>query len=285
MSVLEATAPGKIILSGEYAVVFGHRALAVPSAQTIHAQWAPDLQSDFSLSWSHAEPIHSEWQTYVSRIAELANHGNKPHGALTIRNTIPLGKGMGSSTALVIAITRAIADADEAESLSRHAEDIVNPGHSGIDFSVIWNNTSTLFRRGELPVSCSMNTQWLRRAMLIDTGMPNEPTKELVAWVKERAATLETPLATIGTCTERLLLKEDPVTVMRDHHRAQVQLGVVTKETEALIATIETSGGAAKVIGAGGRTGGSGMVLAIGCTPDALTQIASRHGMKALPSD
>jgi mevalonate kinase len=42
-----------------------------------------------------------------------------------------------------------------------------------------------------------------------------------------------------------------------------VKLGVVPETVQKLIENIEKTGGVAKVIGAGGRTGGAGIVLAL----------------------
>jgi len=50
---------------------------------------------------------------------------------------------------------------------------------------------------------------------------------------------------------------------MREHHRAQVALGVVPESVQKLVEKIESSGGSAKIIGAGGRTGGGGMLLVL----------------------
>ena len=70
-------------------------------------------------------------------------------------------------------------------------------------------------------------------------------------------------IQSIGDCTERLLKGESLHAVMRDHHRAQTVLGIVPDSAQKIIAQIESEGGSAKVIGAGGRTGGGGMVLCL----------------------
>lgn len=278
MPVSQGTARGKVILSGEYAVLFGHRGVAVPSKQKLEAYWQGEGEG-FRVTWN--EEIHPAWQTYAEDVARLLGNGTLPDGTLRLENELPLGKGMGSSTALVVAMTRALAG-DNTLSLAQTIEDAVNPGHSGIDFAVIWNDTPVVFAKDKVPSLLEESPQYLQSTLLIDTGMPDQSTRELVAWVKDRSAEVQEPLETIGRCTEKLLSGKTLQDIFPEHHAAQVRLGVVTEAAQALIADIETSGGCAKVIGAGGRSGGSGMVLAIGCAAETLTRLASQHGMKTL---
>ncbi len=272
-----ASAPGKIILSGEYAVVFGYPGIAMPAPIGIQAIFEPSQQKNMELDWEDAP---QEWQTYLEEIVRRCEEsGMKGGGKLSIVNRLPLGKGMGSSTALVIAVVRALLGPDcRAQALA--VEDAVNPGHSGLDFAVIWEGSPVLFRKGETVQPISLPASLLEGALLIDTGTPNETTMELVAWVKGREQELLPHLKTIGECTEHLQrlgsqnmssraasrdeVRQTLPNILRDHHRAQVALGVVPEGVRKFIAEIERTGGAGKVLGAGARSGGGGMVLAIG---------------------
>ncbi len=258
-----AFAPGKIILSGEYAVVFGYPGLAIPSSIGLKAEYQEDVLST-GLSVDLPK-LDDRWKIYISHIvAECAMHKKDAiRGRLTLEGKLPLGKGMGSSTAAVIAITKTLLGDDSLE-VARKIEDTVNPGNSGLDFAVIWNNQPLRFMKGEKPQAVEYTHELLENALLIDTGMPGETTAELVNWIKERKDEVEDSLKKIGECTDRLLSGESPLAVFPDHHRAQVALGVVPQNVQDLIVQIEKKGGAAKVIGAGGRTGGGGMVLAVG---------------------
>ncbi len=133
-----------------------------------------------------------------------------------------------------------------------------------MDFTVIWLKRAIVFQKGERPRKLRSPIR-LPHAVLIDTGTPNESTPELVTWVNSRRGDpgIAYALRTIADCTERLIKGDSPFSVFPAHHRAQVDLGVVIPQVDKMITAIEESGGAAKVIGAGGRTGGSGMVLAI----------------------
>lgn len=255
----KASACGKIILSGEYAVVFGKRGIAMPSKESLTVTWEEDASfPETKVIW---DGVKKEWIDYARQILEhLKPYTGDLRGTLSIQSTLPLGKGMGSSTSLVIAISRCLLG-PECEKAARDVEDQINPGHSGIDFAVIWANAPLLFSQGTEPVMIDLPKDILKDAELIDTGQPSETTKELVAWIKQNPNIHAIDI--IDNCTERLMKGESLHTVMRDHHRAQVALGVVPDAAQKVIAEIEAKGGSAKVIGAGGRTGGGGMVMSL----------------------
>jgi mevalonate kinase len=125
-------------------------------------------------------------------------------------------------------------------------------------------------------------SNFLDSAILIDTGRPQETTSELVAWVKTRKTDVELPLSTIGRCTERLLAGDALHDIIRSHHQAQISLGVVPQIAQDLISELEEHGHVGKVIGAGGRRGGAGLVFALG-DKNSVREIAMKHNMPILP--
>lgn len=274
MRITTTSAPGKIILSGEYAVVFGHPGIAIPAPIHLEVQLEETpTKRTLAINWADAS---EQWIAYLHEIIRQYEKIHGPvYGTVTIKNALPLGKGMGSSTALIIAIGRAIFG-DDCMKHARHVEDTRNPGHSGIDFAVIWENMPILYMKGKKPAAATVSLDFLKGALLIDTGTPQQPTPELVAWVKEREKECEPALMHISHCAARLLAGEDPLPVIRDHHKAQVALGVVPPKVQKLIAAIEKSGGAAKVIGAGAKSGGGGMVLALSVDPIIVQQFDAR---------
>lgn len=265
----QCSASGKIILSGEYAVLFGYPGIAVPSKEHLEVEYKPSEKNTRSITLETVNPITSEqrsmWENYAEGICREVEKEHEPvKGNITIRTNLPLGKGMGSSTALVIALSKALLGQD-CKKQALMIEDAVNPGHSGLDFAVIWEEKPVLFKKETPPISISMPTDILGHCTLIDTGVPDQTTPELVAWVRTRAKEpmAQGALETIGQCTSDLLKGAPLKEILQRHHQAQVALGVVPLETQKLIADIERKGGAAKVIGAGARTGGGGMVLAL----------------------
>lgn len=259
-SVIQSSCPGKIILSGEYAVVFGYPGIAVPANVSVDVTWEDDGTSPMKIV---LEGLH-EGEKYPRKIVdECIAKGGHATGTLTIKNQIPVGRGMGSSTALVIAICRCLlGERNKPQAIL--VEDLINPGNSGLDFAVIWANQPVQFKRGTSPGPVRLAPDLLKNSTLIDTGKPGETTAELVAWMRSREKEVKEYLEGIGRCTERLLKgEEDPLEIIRYHHKMQVALGVVPKPVQELIAEIEKKGGAGKVLGAGARTGGGGMVLVL----------------------
>lgn len=256
---------GKIILSGNTANRFGKRALAVPVDMYITAEWdnSDNSREELRIVWPGQKEA-GVWLTTVRKITKLIEAQIGPlSGKLTIRNTIPLGKGMGSSTAIVVALARCfLGENCKEEALA--IEDIINKAHSGLDFAAIWEERPIVIRRNsyqftEVPTG-------LQRGFLVDTGLPAAPTSIIVQRLKKRVMrekVLMDSVETIGNCTERLLSGEDPLTVFPDHYKGQVNLGVVPPRVRSLIEKIQRSGGAAKAARFGGTTGGIGMVFAV----------------------
>ena len=266
---------GKIILSGNTANRFGHRALAVPVDLHITAVWDKSdiTQEDLRVVWP-GQKEGEVWLTTVRNITKLIEAKTGPlSGKLTIRNTLPLGKGMGSSTAIVVALARCFLGEnckDEALAI----EDIINKGHSGLDFAAIWEERPVVIQGDkyefiELP-------KGLQRGVLVDTGLPTAPTSIIIGRLKERLLKEEVlmdSVETIGNCTERLLSGEDPLTVFPDHYKGLVDLGVVPPQVQSIIEKIQQSGGAAKAARFGGETGGAGMLFAVHPKDNVLEEI------------
>lgn len=253
--------PGKIILCGEYAVVFGYPGIAMPSSWgitvTIQEEGARAIEST-------GHRFDQPWLDYTSEILNQIERksGRSVKGKIIIDNQLPLGRGLGSSTALIIALCRAVLGLNCRET-ALEIESHFNPYHSGLDFAVIWEGKPVYYQKGKKMVSIELPDDLLKDTFLVDTGKPFELTKDLVTRVKEREKQLKKPLEIIGGCADRLLEGEDLLTLFKEHHRAQKKLGVVPPYVDEFIKEIEQAGGAAKVVGAGGRDGGGGMLLAV----------------------
>jgi mevalonate kinase len=260
-----AHACGKIILSGNTANRFGKRALAVPVDMHITAIWdrSNKTQEGLRIVWPD-QAENGVWLTTAAKIRTLIEARVGPlSGRLLIQNTLPLGKGLGSSTSIVVALARCFLGEnckDEALAI----EDIINKGHSGLDFAAIWEERPILIKKNSYEFTDLPKR--LQHGFLFDTGLPEEPTSIIVRRLKERMPEekgLMDYVETIGNCTERLLSGEDPLTVFPDHYTGLVKLGVVPPRVRLLIEKIQHSGGAAKAVRFGGETGGAGMVFAV----------------------
>jgi mevalonate kinase len=196
-----ACAPGKIILLGEHAVVYGRPALAVPVRQvqacaTVEPAasgptgsieiLAPDLAFD---SWLHDLPRdHPLASICRATLAELAVAPFPPL-RLTLNSTIPVASGLGSSAAVSVAVARALVayfggslSDQQVSDLAFEVERIHHGTPSGIDNTVVAFDRAVIFQRGESPQTLKAGGRFL--FLIGDTGVP-APTAEAVGLVRQ----------------------------------------------------------------------------------------------------
>jgi mevalonate kinase len=168
MPAIYAYAPGKIILTGEHAVVYGQPAIAAP-VQELQARaaieadptgpsgrvkiLAPDVGLDTSLE---ALPSDHPVTTVFREVRQELGIDHLPAMTLTITSSIPIAAGLGSGAAISVAISRALSaflgSPLPEERVSRIAFETDRFYHgtpSGIDNTVISYNRMIYFTRGK----------------------------------------------------------------------------------------------------------------------------------------
>lgn len=194
------TAPGKVILFGEHAVVYGRPAIAVPvfevQARAEVSLGAPgqgvvlearDLELRYPLSSALADdPLAAVvWKT-LARL-EIPP---QPDILISVQSTIPIARGLGSGAAVSTAIVRALARYFGKHLTSRAVSDLVYEAEklyhgtpSGVDNTVIAFGKPVYFVRGR-----TLEIFWVKTPFLLaiaDTGIASE-TKDVVADVRRR---------------------------------------------------------------------------------------------------
>ena len=214
---MNASAPGKIILFGEHAVVYGRPALAVPVVQ-VHAE-VEILDSGSTGIWIHAPGIHlhSELNAlpsdhpvasvihnflFLSRQSpspagrsrstpqgRARGEGKFPNLNIHITSTIPVASGLGSGAAVTVALVRALSSHLDYpmsdENINAFAYDIEKIHHgtpSGIDNTVVTYAKPVYFVKGQPIETFNVGTPFT--IVIGDTGI-SAPTRESVADVRK----------------------------------------------------------------------------------------------------
>ncbi len=162
MKITRAAAPGKVILFGEHAVVYGQPALAVPvhdlQAQATVREGAPgsgliiearELNLTLSLTEAAEEGLAMAARLVLEKLGV-----EEPDVRITIESGIPIASGLGSGAAVSAALARALADylghsleAGELSALVYEVEKLYHGTPSGIDNTVICYGQPVFFIR------------------------------------------------------------------------------------------------------------------------------------------
>ena len=274
-----ASAPGKLILSGEHAVVYGQPAIlmAVDRRLTVTARsqpTAPDplelrdrLDARFDAFEAHHRTIESVVDSNPDVFARYtASLVSDAGWDLRIDSQIPLGCGMGSSAALSAAVLAAVDQTLPPEDLirwSRHAERLLHGLSSGADpYVCVSGGTHRFQNREGKPFPAVTEPLWM-----INTGRPASSTGACVAQVAQAFA-LDDPIwSDFAACTDsvgRRPCRE----WMPENQRLLERIGVVPARVATLVRELESAGLAAKICGAGTVQGeASGVLLVAGGKP------------------
>lgn len=195
-----AYAPGKVILCGEHAVVYGRPAIAVPVSE-VQAQAhiaparpgqgiliaAPDLDRRFALQ---AAPDDEPLARIVRLTLAALGLTAEPDLTITVSSTVPVARGMGSGAAVSTAIVRALAAHHNRFLASRAISDLVfqteviyHGTPSGIDNTVVAFEKPVFFVKDQ-----GWEIFWPGCSFLLavaDTGIAS-PTREVVGDLRRR---------------------------------------------------------------------------------------------------
>lgn len=271
------SAPGKVILLGEHAVVYGHPALAAALPLRIAVQVARDPRGP-SVELESGGPAPEE---LVSAFAAMARGlGLPPALRARVRSELPLGAGLGSSAALGVALGRALCalagqpcPPARAAELSLELERVFHGAPSGVDPAVCARGGVLLFRRawqGAAEEVVALRPPSPLHAVVALTGIARGTRRTVLplAERKRQRPGLYDPLfAALGELSrggaEALSrLDLDDLGVRFDAaHGLLAALGVSCPELDELCTSLRRAGAlGAKLTGAGG--GGAALALA-----------------------
>lgn len=300
----QGSAPGKVILFGEHAVVYGRPAIAVPVIQveaTANVQPAPagsgltivaaDLDERVALSDAPLdEPLALAARLTLERLS-----APEPDATLTITSTIPIASGLGSGAAVSTALIRALARFLDHElkpadlsALVFEVEKIHHGTPSGLDNTVVAHAQPVYFVREETMDRLALGAPLT--LLIADSGLPS-PTGEIVAHVRQKResepAHYDALFDQIGEVTNeaRQSMEEGDVDtvgmLMDQNHELLIDLDVSSNELDDLVETARFAGAlGAKLSGAG--RGGNVVALVEDELAEEAGQALSEAGAKTL---
>lgn len=200
-----ATAPGKIILFGEHAAVYGQPAIALPLSDkqaTVTVVDAadritlllPNLNTTYTLK-PEPNSADSDVPLIVAlRLAQAAADVMRlPPLTITVNSNIPIAGGMGSGAATAAALIRATlshlgvsADDNRVSSLTYEVERLHHGTPSGIDNTVVSTNQAVWFVKQKpenLIEPIAIGAPF--RLLIADTGI-RSATKDVVGDVRRQ---------------------------------------------------------------------------------------------------
>ena len=273
-----SSAPGKIILFGEHAVVYGRPALAVPVTQVravVDVSNAPragiwidapdvDLRAELNtLPSDHpiASVIHNF--LFLSRVSPF------PNLEIKITSTIPVASGLGSGAAVTVALTRALAahlnysmTDEEINAFAYEIEKLHHGTPSGIDNTVVTYAQPVYFVKGQ-PIDIFRVGEPFT-IVIADTGI-SALTKESVGdvrrlWLADKPR-CETVFDKIGevSFTARGAIEAGKWKLlgelMNENHALLQKLTVSSRELDELVETARRAGALGAKLSGGGRGG------------------------------
>lgn len=277
MKCYRATAPGKVILFGEHAVVYHRPAIAVP-VTTVQARVdlqtsseksglrivAPDLGRDYRLTEAEADDALA----LIIRLAlDRFQQDEPPQATLTVTSTIPLGRGLGSGAAISTAVVRALAEFYEqpltpaaVSDLVYEVEKLYHGTPSGIDNTVIAYEQPVYFIRQQPLERLSVSRAFT--LVVGDTGQVS-PTHKAVGHVRRQweadSQQFESLFDEVGriAAAARSIIEQGGLAamlggLMNDNQAVLVRMGVSSPELDRLIEAARRAGAwGAKLSGAG----------------------------------
>ncbi|MBZ0304392.1 MAG: mevalonate kinase [Anaerolineae bacterium] len=292
------SAPAKIILFGEHAVVYGQPAIAVPISglrafATIEPSppdqpglrlVAEDLQQTF-----HLETVDAD-NALAATVDIILQHLQVPPPSVTIRlrSAIPIASGLGSGAAIAAVLGRALSAAanlslsDDALNTVVYAVETLHHGTpSGIDNTVVVYEQPVYFVRGK-PIE-TLHVKHPLQLVIADTGQP-APThiavgdvRKLVEAHPEQAGPVIEGIGQLVSQARQALSQGEIALLgqlMTDNHTLLQQLTISSADLDHLVQTALEAGAVGAKMSGGGR--GGNMIALVSETTGAQVERALR---------
>ena len=302
MKTVTAKAHGKIILTGEHSVIHKQLAIAMPFYAYTHCKIQESIEPAITI---HLNDLHKQYSFIVDNTPIPPNEFSLPihvlslfqqefhiplsNISITINSEIPMNVGLGSSSAFIISMIKALIEyynltlnKNRIFKVALEAENLVHGKSSGLDLSVALHNKIIRYQNTNVTPLASVYSP-SPYFHIINTGMPSSTTLDCVQHVNKYFKN-----SIIWDCFGKVALSLETALVNRNleqlknhvskNHQLLCELGIVPPSIQSAIKDIEDLGGSAKVSGAGAITGNNaGMLIALIEDTNILHQICSKY--------
>jgi len=271
MKSTTAQSKGKVIISGEHSVVYGMPALV----GSIKLFREVVLREPIKRKIAQPAFVDNLFKIFEKKFGHVANDLE-----VVDLGKLPIGSGLGSSAAYAHAVFLSLlkhfklsATKEELYEMVQESERFAHGNPSGVDATAVVYGGLLEFLRKEDQIIINKlgdenNVLKKTNFYLIDSGRPVESTKEMVEAVSDRVKSDRVAakvLEQIGELTTKLITQvrqnKFEVNLLQDNEKLLELLGVVGAKAKKMIEKLEEVGAVAKITGAGGVKGGSGMLL------------------------
>lgn len=298
--MIQVSAPCKIHLLGEWAVVWGKPALlttvdlriktTITPTHHVIARRSPEA-TDVAISINQdrdafARDDTKELQKIIETIVKKYLHLKKlPPYHLTINSEAPIGAGLGSSAAVSATYIAALLtflkvkwDLELINKLAYEAEKVFHGNPSGADNSTITYGGLMWYRKENVDLKIihslpfSIPPKLAKNFIIINTGTPTVNTKQMIDRITalfDKKPKLKKEFLESQEQLVRELLpaiknadQKEVIRIIREGEKNLELIGVCSPTVAKIIRQIEKIGGAAKICGAGAFDGPTGVLLA-----------------------
>jgi mevalonate kinase len=284
--MIEASAPGKVIILGEHSVVYGRPAIAVPlndlrakaSINPIEGPHpadirisAPQIQVDRWLCECDKEdPLALATRLSLERLKVSPPTPLQ----LELHSDIPISSGLGSGAAISVAITRSISEyfqqtlaPEEVSQIAFEVEKLHHGTPSGIDNTVVTFEQAVHYEQNAPTQIFKIPHEF--KLVIADSGKP-APTATAVAKVRDgwkadrkRYEAIFDEIRALIDPGHRALLENQPKVLgrlMDENHRFLQEMGVSSEPLDRLVESAKEAGAIGAKLSGGGL---GGVVIAI----------------------
>ena len=298
-----ASAPGKVILTGEHFVVYGEPSLVMAVNRRARAEAVVEGEGvsieapDLGVSWREGEEVPRQIAPLKRLIDLVVEEASRPRGLkVRVHSELPISAGMGSSAAVAVATAMAVGSAlglelseDEVYELALEAERVVHVNPSGVDPLISTMGGIVAYRKGEGYVSVEAP---VKPIIVVGVTRRRGTTGAMVRRVDKLRRAYPEVLAPLFHAGGHLTIEAAEALRAGDlkrlgellniNHGLLVAIGVSTRKLDKLVYVARRAGAlGAKLTGAGG--GGCMIALCDGReSAERVARAIERSGATAL---